>query len=204
MVRKLRRKQDLLVSGVLRDNPLMGDGKSLFHTGHNNIVDVTATSDLFTQATIAAARLALRKQKPVGASENLDLADDGEPIGLMPYAALVPPDLGEAAWVYFNSASQAGQSNPEIKNPHRSLLNRGGVMELDRLTDATSWYMTADPQDVEFISYHYLNNNDAPRIDLAESFTSLSYKTRVWVPFGTSAKDYRGGVWIAVTPTQTG
>lgn len=198
MVRKLRRKQDLIVSGVLKDNPTMGDGIPLFHTSHNNVVDVTAAGDLFTQATIALARIALRRQKPVGAVENVDLGDDGEPIGLTPYAALVPPELGESAWVYFNSASQAGQSNPQIKNPHSSLLNRGGVLELDRLTATDVWYMTADPADVEFVSYHFLNNNDAPRIDVSEAFGSLSYKTRVWVPFGTSAKDYRGAVKIFV------
>lgn len=204
LVRRLRRKQDTVCSLILVDNLTMGDNIALFHASHNNLYTAGGSggANLFTKATVAAARKLLALQKPVGASENPDIVDDGDPLGFLPYAALVPTELSEDAIIYFTSQSQPAQANPNVRNPHVSLINKGGIMELPRLSadyrggSALSWYLLADPADCEFVSYHYLGGNPQPRVETAESFSSLSFKTRVWLPFGASAKDFRGAVKI--------
>lgn len=198
LVRKLRQKQDVVASMVLVDNPRMGDGVRMFHADHKNTVSVPA-GDLFKKSTISEARKLLKLQ--TGITDG-DESRDQDPLGLTPYGALTPVDLTDDALEYFNSVAKAGQDNPNVTNVHRTLLNRGGIMEIDRMSSdfkggsATRWIMTADPRDVEWISYHYLFNQDAPRVDIQDSFDKLAVRSRVWVPFGVSAKDFRGAVEI--------
>lgn len=203
LVRKLRKKQDVTCALILIDNSTMGDNLALFEAAtHKNLLTGVGAGNLFTKATVASARKMLSVQRPVGGAENPDVVEDGDPLGLQPWAALVPPELLEDAIIYFTSSAQPAQANPNVKNPHAGLLNRGGVMEIPRLSfdfrggSATTYYLIADPADVEFISYHYLGGNPQPRIEVAESFNSLSFKTRVWLPFAASAKDFRGAVRI--------
>lgn len=198
LVRKLRQKQDVVCAVVLVDNPKMGDGKKMFHADHKNIVTAGA-GNLFTKETISKARKLLKLQTGI---VDGDASRDQDPLGLTPYGALTPVELTDNALEYFNSVAKAGQDNPNVTNVHRTLLNRGGIMEIDRMSADFSggsdkrWIMTADPRDVEWISYHFLFNQDAPRVDVQESFDRLGVRTRVWVPFGVSAKDFRGAVEI--------
>lgn len=205
MVRRLRRKQDVLATLVLLDNPTMGDGNSLFDdTNHSNDETVATAADLFTEATIKAVRKKLIYQQGVGADENPDYENDSDPLGFKPHFLLHPPELTEAAAKYITSRTASGQSNPEVINPHLNLF-KGGHLELERLGAECrggvddQYFVTADPRDAEAISYHFFQNNDAPRIEVAEAFSSLAFRTRVWVPFGVSAKDWRGIVRVRVS-----
>ncbi|WP_342747283.1 prohead protease/major capsid protein fusion protein [Oceaniglobus roseus] len=117
--------------------PNMDDGNALFHASHGNLA---ASGAILSEATLSAARLAMRTQKGLS----------GKPIKVTPKYLIVPPALETKAEKLLATV-QAHKSDDV--NPF------GGKLQLlveARLTNATRWYVAADPAQVEGLEYAYL------------------------------------------------
>lgn len=101
---------------------------------------------VISDATLSAARLALRTQKRI----------DGRIIRVTPNNLLVPPALGTVTerWLATIAPATAADVNPF-----------SGAISLvvePRLSSATRCYVTADPGEIDVLEFEYLSGNEGP------------------------------------------
>lgn len=122
---------------------------------------------------------------------------DGESnkLGATPRILLVPPTLDVTAATLMKSAeirdNTANSKTPTI-NPFT-----GRFMQVTSLylTNATAWYLLADPRDISAIEVVFLNGRDQPTIETAEAdFDQLGIQMRGYFDFGVALQDPRAGV----------
>ena len=156
--------------------PVMADGKTLFHTDHGNLAGAGAGPDV---GTIAAARLAMRKQ--VGL--------DGELIEVAPRFLLVPPELETAAEKVL-STELAPTTVAEV-NPLAAKLQ---LIVDSRLSakSATAWYVVSDPNAIDGLIYLYLDGAPGPQVSSKVGFEIDGTMIKVRLDFGCGFIDHRG------------
>ncbi|VFQ44393.1 hypothetical protein [Desulfoluna butyratoxydans] len=171
-----RKKEADLVFGLINANPVMKDGKELFHADRGNI----ATGDAVgppSHDTLDAGRTFLNGQT-IG---DVDL--DIEP-GLI----LVPPLHRSNTEVMLRSISLAGAENNagtaniwgDLVPVHNSRLARGSK---------DAWYLMGDPNMYDGIEMSFLDGKEEPELFEAEEFKSdrILYKIRHVVGVGIMA-----------------
>ena len=163
-------QSDLVWSNII-GNKKAPDGKALFHADHNNF---DATGALITEASLSAARVAMRRQK----------SPAGHKLGIRPKYLLVPPELQTTAEKMVSSilATTTGDVNV--------FANQLQVVVSDQLEDAKAWYLVADPSMIsaDGIVYAYLNGQPGLRTesrvnwdtDALEVKGSMAFATAVW------------------------
>ncbi|MDH0613431.1 MULTISPECIES: prohead protease/major capsid protein fusion protein [unclassified Agrobacterium] len=158
---------------LLKSNPIMGDGKDLFHSTHGNLA---ATATVLNHATLAAGRKSFRKQTD----------DAGEPIGLGPKFLVVGPE----------QETIAEQVLAQIQPAHTGDVNVfAGKLQLiveDRLGDSPEWYLVADPNLVPGLEYAYLEGFEGPYFEDNWGFNVDGVETKVRLDFGGGFMDWRG------------
>lgn len=153
------------------NGPNMSDGKALFHADHGNKAGAGAT---LSDATLSAARLALRKQEGLS----------GQIIAVTPRYVLVPAELETKAETVLAAITPA---KTEDVNPFSTLVP---VVE-PLLSSATRWYMAAD-RIFDGLEYAYLDGVAGPQIETKPDFDTFSVSMRVWLDFGAGFNDWRG------------
>jgi len=166
---------DLLESNT-GNGPKMDDTKALFHVDHGN---KAGTGAVISDATLSAARLALRTQKGLS----------GEPIRVTPKYLLVPPALETEAekWLASVAAAKAADVNPF-----------SGSLSLviePRLASATRWYITADPSEIDGLEFSYLAGGEGPQVESKSGWDVDGVEIRVILDYGAGFVDHRG--WFA-------
>ena len=166
---------DLLESNS-GNGPKMDDTKVLFHADHGN---KAGTGAVISDATLSAARLALRTQKGLS----------GEPIRVTPKYLLVPPALETEAekWLASVAAAKAADVNPF-----------SGSLSLviePRLASATRWYITADPSEIDGLEFAYLAGGEGPQVESKSGWDVDGIDIRVILDYGAGFVDHRG--WFA-------
>lgn len=155
------------------NGPILSDTKALFHVDHGNKAGAGA---VISDATLSAARLALRTQKGI----------DGRIIRVTPKNLLVPPALETVAekWLATIAPATAADVNPF-----------SGAMSLvvePRLTSATRWYVTADPGEIDGLEFAYLSGNEGPQVESRSGWDVDGVEIRVILDFGAGFIDHRG------------
>ena len=155
------------------NGPTMSDGKTLFHADHGN---KAGTGAAISDATLSAARLALRTQKGI----------DGRIIRVTPKNLLVPPALETVAekWLATIAPATAADVNPF-----------SGAMSLvvePRLSSATRWYVTADPGEIDGLEFAYLSGNEGPQVESRSGWDVDGVEIRAILDFGAGFIDHRG------------
>ena len=158
------------------NGPTLSDTKALFHADHGN---KSASGSVISDATLSAARLALRTQKGM----------DGRIIPVTPKNLLVPPALETVAekWLATIAPATAADVNPF-----------SGAMSLvvePRLSSATRWYVTADPGEIDGLEFAYLSGNEGPQVESRSGWDVDGVEIRVILDFGAGFIDHRG--WFA-------
>lgn len=153
--------------------PVIGDTNTLFHASHGNLAGSGA---VLSEATLSAARLAMRTQKGLA----------GKPINVAPKFLIVPPHLETTAEKLLATiqATKTGDVNPF-----------GGKMELlveARLTSATRWYIAADPATIDGLEYAYLQGEEGPQVESRAGFEVDGMQFKVRLDFGAAFLDHRG------------
>ena len=152
--------------------PTMDDGAALFHSTHKNLAGSGA---VIGEATLSAARLALRKQ--TGLSGGL--------IEVAPKYLIVPPDLETTAEKQLAALAAAKTSDV---NPFANQLT---LLVENRLTNATRWYVTADPALIDGLEYAYLEGQAGPQIESRNGFEIDGVQIKVRDDFGCGFVEYR-------------
>lgn len=169
---------------LLESNPVMHDGKALFHADHGNLAAAGGgileynTAGEAELGALSDARLAMRMQKGL---------DGVTPIAATPKYLLMHPAReteAEQALAVIN-AHAVGDVNPF-----------GGKLQLlveARLTDESAWYVMADPAQIACFEHAYLSGAQGPQIATREGWNTLGMEMRVVLDFGAGAVDWRGG-----------
>ncbi|WP_345784595.1 prohead protease/major capsid protein fusion protein [Ruixingdingia sedimenti] len=155
------------------NGPTMSDGKPLFHADHGN---KAGTGAVISDATLSAARLALRTQKGI----------EDRTIRVTPRTLLVPPALETTAEKWLASIAPATAADV---NPFSGSLSL--VVE-PRLSSATRWYVTADPGEIDGLEFAYLSGAEGPQVESRSGWDVDGVEIRVILDFGAGFIDHRG------------
>ncbi|MBC7139691.1 MAG: Mu-like prophage major head subunit gpT family protein [Defluviimonas sp.] len=155
------------------NGPTMSDGKTLFHADHGN---KAGTGAVISDATLSAARLALRTQKGI----------EDRTIRVTPRNLLVPPALETTAEKWLASIAPATAADV---NPFSGSLSL--VVE-PRLSSATRWYVTADPGEIDGLEFAYLSGAEGPQVESRSGWDVDGVEIRVILDFGAGFIDHRG------------
>lgn len=155
------------------NGPTLSDGKTLFHADHGN---KAGTGAAISDATLSAARLALRIQKGI----------EDRTIRATPRNLLVPPALETTAEKWLASIAPATAADV---NPFSGSLSL--VVE-PRLSSATRWYVTADPGEIDGLEFAYLSGAEGPQVESRSGWDVDGVEIRVILDFGAGFIDHRG------------
>ncbi|MCO3300610.1 Clp protease ClpP [Pseudomonas aeruginosa] len=172
-----------LVYAILTGNPVLSDGKALFHADHKN---------LQTGASSALSLESLSKAKTQMATQKTEV-EGGKPrtLNIRPAFVLTPVALEDKAKQIIRSASVPGaESNSGIENPIRNFAEVIGEPRLDD-NSATAYYLAAR-QGSDTIEVAYLDGNELPYMEQQQGFTVDGAATKVRIDAGVGPLDFRG------------
>ena len=164
---------DQLVA-LLTSNPVMGDGKALFHADHGNLAAAGAVPGM---DTLSAARLALRRQTGL---------DGVSPISATPKFVVAPPELETD---FEKLLAELAAAKVDDQNPFSGKLT---LLIEPRLSDDAAWYVFADPAVLPVLEYAYLSSAPGPQLASRDGWETLGREFRVVLDFGAGAVDWRG------------
>jgi hypothetical protein len=177
---KIARGARAWFAGFLADtiisNPKLSDNKAVFHADHNNLA---STGTAPTDAAIAAAKLAIRRQ--VDAS--------GNPIGATPRYILVGAQ-NEVVLDKLLSALYPTNST-EAETAARGLIPV--VEPRFDLRNHNAWYVFCSPDEAATFEYSELQGFEGPRVESRPGWNTLGTEFRVVWHCGAGAIDHRGG-----------
>ena len=168
-------ESQFLVSVLTANNglgPLMSDGATLFSAPHGNIA---AVSGLPGQDTLAAGRLAMRRQ--TGAS--------GGVISVTPKFLVVPPELETVGEKLITTIQAVVVENVNV------FANLTLIVE-SRLTDPNRWYIVAGPEEIDGLEYAFLAGAPGPQIQTQVGFEIDGVQVKIRTDFGAAFVDWRG------------
>lgn len=166
------------VYALLISNPVMRDGKTLFHADHGNLI---STGSVISVDSLDAMRVAMSQQKSVGGDEFLDIRPD---------ILLCPISMGGDARVVVGSEFDPDTAGKlQRKNKSYNIVSQ--ITDTPRLP-GNEWYTFANPNDTPTLEVAFLDGNEQPFIDSEEGFTTDGIKYKVRSEFGVGVVDYRG------------
>jgi hypothetical protein len=158
---------------ILTGNPTMGDSELLFSTAHANFQGTGSAPDV---STIGAAMTAIGSQTGLDASTYLNLQGRYLIGGWLTHtlrAQYTSPN--------FQPTAQSGV------NPYTGLIPITDA----RITD-TSWYISADPSQIDTIEYAFLDGQDGVYTETRIGFEVDGVEIKARHDFAAKAVDYRG------------
>lgn len=165
--------ENILLYALLKSNPVLSDGKAVFHVDHGNLPNAAA----FGSSAIAPMVKALRGQKSL----------DGMPLNLSPALLVVGSDLEVAARTLLAAvnATKTADVNP---------WSNFAELVVDPNLGATEYYIFTSPTAAPAFVYGYLAGEEGPQVRSEVEFDTLSTKIAATLSFGYGAIDYRGVV----------
>ncbi|MCG7349786.1 phage major capsid protein, partial [Sphingomonas sp. ACRSK] len=165
------------VFALLNSNPIMNDGKPLFHADHGNLAVAGAAPSV---AAFDAIRVAMAQQKDVSGNEFLDIR---------PSILLLALALGGAARVINGS-----QYDPDAVNKlQRPNIVNGmfeDIVDSPRLS-GTAYYAFADPNVAPAIEVVFLNGVTEPFTDSQDGWRVDGVEWKVRHDYGVGAVNWR-------------
>jgi hypothetical protein len=169
------RLESALVYGILTGNPLMADGKALFHADHGNLAAAAAID----VAGVAAARKLMRVQKALDGQDYLDLT---------PAFLICGPDQ-EVAARQLLSAQVIPNTVGEV-NPFMASMQ----LIVDPRVEGNQWYLAASPSTVDTIEVAMLEGMSGPEMAQETEFNNDSVKFKCKHVVGAKAISHVGFV----------
>lgn len=173
-----RRLEADAVYGVLTSTANLSDGFPLFHASHGNVAGAAALS----VATLGVARAGMRMQKGI---QGLGYVDP------QPRYLIVPATMETEAEQLLASLVDPSKSNDTPSVEWIRGLRLASDPRLDPVS-TTTWYLAADPMQMDGIVRAYLAGEPRPYIEEKAEFMRdvMSLKTRL--DLATGVIDYRG------------
>lgn len=172
-----KRTLSKFVFDFIRSNPVIYDGKALFHVDHNNLGTAALSA-----AAWSAGRLAMMQQTEAGSGARLSIP---------PRFLLVPAELEETAYELFKNRNTSN-------DPNFVMSTAPTVVPVWYWTDANDFAMAAAPSDIPSIEIGFLDGRQEPEIFVQDAPTvgslfasdKITYKIRHI--YGGAVTDYRG------------
>ena len=165
------------VYGVLTANAALSDTVALFEAAtHKNY---TSSGTVISVASLDVGRSMMRVQKT---PQNVVM-------NLAPKFLIVPAAKETIANQY-TSADFVSAKSSDI-NPFKNSLQVVVEGRLDA-TSANSWYLAADPNQVDTLEYCYLDGQDGVYIETRNGFEVDGVEIKARLDFAAKAIDYRG------------
>lgn len=173
--REFERQQlvDLLISNS-GNGPTMSDGAPLFDSAHGNV----GTAAVISSASLSEARLKMRDQVGPG----------GGLISVTPRYLVVPSEL----------ETLAEQTITAVQATKTADVNTFAFLELvvePRLTNATRWYLSADPALIDGLEFAFLAGAPGPQIETRSGFEVDGISIKCRDDFGCGFVEHRG--WVS-------
>ena len=163
------------IYAILTGNPTMGDGFALFSTDHANFQGTGSAPDV---STIGAGMVA------IGSQTGLD-SDDTTYLNLQGRYLIGGWQTHTVRAQYTSASFQpTGQSGI---NPYTGLIPITDA----RITD-TSWYIAADPSQIDTIEYAYLDGQEGVYTETRVGFEVDGVEIKARHDFAAKAIDHRG------------
>lgn len=166
-----------LVYGILTDNPLMADGKGVFHADHGNLTDALLLPNHASLLYYKDFVKLFRNQKGPKGIANLNLYPDflicgpeSEEAGKKLIRPLLANTTADDANIYANSAELIVET---------------------RLSDS-AFYGAANPNTIDGIEYGYLEGEEGPQITTRNGWEVDGVQIKMKTDFVASAVEYRG------------
>lgn len=175
------RLENRLVYAQLAGNPMMGDGKELFHDDHANAGK--GAGSVLSLAALKAGRTAMRRQKGL-AKEELNLA---------PNFLIVPASLEQDAYQLTSSnyvPAKQGDVN-EFRTGGRTAVEPIVEPILDGIDEA-AWFLASSNSQIDTVEYCYLEGAEGPVIESQPGFETDGVTWKCRLDFAAKAVDYRG------------
>lgn len=172
MARAAAETEASLLAELVNGNPLLSDGKPLFHADHGNLAPVGSVPSV---ESLDAGRQAMRRQKGL----------DGTPLAPAP-KYIVSGIENETLIEKLMTSVQAGTA--DNANPFAGKL----VSAVDPRLAAKAWYLFGDPAIAPTLEHAYLNDQTGPNVEQQDGWDVLGTKFRVYMDFGAGAVDWRG------------
>lgn len=170
------RLESSLVYGVLTGNPVMADGKAIFHADHGNLASASAID----VAGLNAARKLMRKQKGLDGQDYLDLS---------PAFLVCGPDKEIEARQIISS-----QIVPNEINAVNPFANSMQVI-VDPRIDGNAWYLIASPTSIDTIEVAMLEGMSGPEVSSEVEFMNDTLRVKAKHVVGTKCIDHKGMVY---------
>lgn len=164
--------ENTALAALLVSNPVMGDGKPLFHVDHKNLSTLNSVPAV---ESFSAARLAMRQQ--VGVT--------GERISVTPRVLLVGPAMETTAEQFL---AEIYPGEVEQVNPFAGKLK----LAVEPRLSGGAWYVFAAPTEAPVLLLGHLASAPGPQISSRDGWETLGREFRVVLDFGVAATDWRG------------
>lgn len=165
------------VWGIITSNPTMGDGTALFHANHGNLAGAGA---VISVATLGDGRAGMRKQKGL----------NGRFINVMAKYLLVPAAIETVAEQFVTQTNIIYTKSSDY-NPFANKLQVIAEPRLDAAS-AISWYLAADPAQIDTIEYAYLEGQEGVYLESRVGFDVDGVELKARLDFAAKAIDWRG------------
>ncbi|HCT26879.1 MAG TPA: peptidase, partial [Stenotrophomonas sp.] len=173
-----RRTLAKAVFDLINSNPVLADGKRLFHADHNNLLPAA----LISTASVSAMQAAMRLQKD----------SDGNLIQVPMRGLLTPVALSGLAktvrTAQYAVGAGVGSNDPNIVRETFEVWDDG---RLDA-KDAKAWCGISNPAYVDGIVVGYLDGNQTPYLEQHQGFTVDGVAWKVRLDAAPAIADYRG------------
>ena len=176
------------VYSILVNNPAIYDGVPLFHSAHKNLLK---TGTGVTQEAMQTMIMALANQRD----------QFGEAIIINPAILVVPSGMQFDMYTLFNSPAIHTTENTQAVNPLYKYRDQLEVVEDPTINslcggmgNVMPWWLLGAAGDTEFIEVDYLNGQEIPNIRRMETPGQLGFVWDLYLDWGISVMDFRGGV----------
>lgn len=166
-----------MVYAVLTANAAMADTVALFHATHGNL----GTAGVIGETTLTEARAAMRKQKDPGGNN--------QPLNIQGKYLIVPAALETTAQKQIAAVVIA------TKTADTNVFNNSYEIVVEPRLDAnslTSWYLAADPSQIDTVEYAYLDGDEGLYTEQRMGFDVDGLEVKARLDFATKAIDHRG------------
>lgn len=183
-----RRTINKQVYEVLVNNPVIYDGKTLFHNDHKNALP---SGTGITQASFQKMIMALQTQK-----DEFDQA-----IIVRPKYVIAPIGLAFDMFTILHSATINTSGNTQAVNPLFNYASQLEIVEDPTINalcggfgNAMPWFLAGSQDDTEFIQVDYLDGNEIPTMRRMEVSGQLGFVWDIYLDWGIAVMDYRGAI----------
>ena len=176
------------VYSIMVSNPAIYDGVQLFHSAHKNLLK---SGTGVTQEAMQTMIMALANQR--------DQFD--EAIIINPAKIVVPSGMKFDMYTLFNSPVIHTTENTQAVNPLYQYRDQLEVVEDPTINalcggmgNVMPWWLLGAAGDTDFIEVDYLNGQEIPNIRRMETPGQLGFIWDIYLDWGISVMDFRGGV----------